>query len=390
MSNNEITDFEYPHINRTDYIDESLSKILARDDASKRSFRRKESFPNVTADDVGMKVWLAGDGVYQLVSVDPEPYWKKLTDDKREPTYNDWVIDNYQPKSAVLTSMAKLGSVSNAIPYFNGPSDIQSTSITPLTRNILAASDAPTVRKLLGLGSAALINTPINGNLIEQGTISKDKIDADFARNLGWTTGDVKLTYKTRADAGWVMMNDGSIGNASSGATTRANADCYDLFVLLWNIPACGVQTFAGVNTNKGSSAVADWASNKRLVLPKTLGRALAGAGNGAGLSNRALGSVVGKETFVNTGDQSVRLSDGTLIQWGIGANNGWITFPKPFSNTNYSVTTMSTRTGQQIYGWQQLEGRENTRAYIMFQNYENSHYQRTPAWEISWIAVGK
>ena len=342
----EITDFEDPHINRTDYVDDSLPKILARDDASKHGFRRRDTFPNVTAEDVGITVWLVGTGKFQLLSVDPEPVWKQLTDDKREAAYNDWVIDNYQPKSAVLTSMAKLGSVSNAIPYFNGPSDIQSTSITPLTRNILAASDVSTVRELLGLGSAALINTPINGNLIEQGTISKDKIDADFARNLGWTTGDVKLTYKTSADAGWVMMNDGSIGNASSGATTRANADCYDLFVLLWNIPACIVQTFAGVNTNKGSSAVADWASNKRLVLPKTLGRALAGAGTGAGLSARNLGSAIGSETFVDTGDQSIKLSDGTLIQWG-SSTNSRVVFPKPYrvscqvvGNCNYTRAT--------------------------------------------------
>ena len=56
------TDFEYPDIKKTDFIDESLPKILARDDASKHGFRRVESFPNVTADDVGMKIWWVGVG----------------------------------------------------------------------------------------------------------------------------------------------------------------------------------------------------------------------------------------------------------------------------------------------------------------------------------------
>ena len=48
-----------------------------------------------------------------------------------------------------------------------------------------------------------------------------------------FTTGDVKTTLKTTADAGWVMMNDGTIGDASSGGTTRANADTQALFGLL-------------------------------------------------------------------------------------------------------------------------------------------------------------
>ena len=33
-----------------------------------------------------------------------------------------------------------------------------------------------------------------------------------------FTTGDIKLTLKTTADAGWAMFNDGTIGDASSGA----------------------------------------------------------------------------------------------------------------------------------------------------------------------------
>lgn len=337
----DITEFEYPDIKRTDFIDDSLPKILARDDAAKNTFRRKDTFPAVTADDLGMKVWKAGDGIYQLTSVDPEPYWKRLTNDKREPTYNDWVIENYQPISSVLTSMSRLGTVSNAIPYFNGPSDIQATTITPLTRQILAGSDPDTIRNLLGLGTAATLNTPISGNNIEAGSISKDKIDEDFARNLGWTTGDVKLTYKTVADDGWVMMHDGSIGNASSGATERANADCYDLFMLLWNYEACTLQTFAGVDTGK-TTAIADWSANKRLVLPRTMGRALAGVSDGtaSGISSRPIGSSVGKESYSTSyTDNVTRLSDGTIIQWGWSSADKFVTFKVPYSDTSYSVT---------------------------------------------------
>ena len=61
-------------------------------------------------------------------------------------------------------------------------------------------------------------------------------------------TGDVKATFRGVADDGWVMMDDGSIGPAGSGATTRANADCEDLFVLLWANVANTYAPLAGLD----------------------------------------------------------------------------------------------------------------------------------------------
>jgi len=82
----------------------------------------------------------------------------------------------------------------------------------------------------------------------------------------------------TTAPTGWVLMNDGSIGSATSGATTRANADTSALYTILWtNI----VDQWAPVAGGRGGSAAADFAANKALTLPKTLGRALAGYGVG-------------------------------------------------------------------------------------------------------------
>lgn len=119
-----------------------------------------------------------------------------------------------------------------------------------------------------------------------------------------FTTGDVKLTLKTTADSGWVMMNDGSIGNASSGATSRANDDTEDLFTLIWdNISNdwAPLQDSSGSATPRGASAADDFAANRRLVLPKTLGRALAAAGSGSGLTARALGETLGEEEHALT-----------------------------------------------------------------------------------------
>lgn len=109
-----------------------------------------------------------------------------------------------------------------------------------------------------------------------------------------WSTGDVKLTLKTSADTGWVMMNDGTIGNASSSATTRANADTETLFILLWT--NCS-DSYCAVSGGRGASAAADYAANKTIALSKVLGRALAIAGSGSGLTARTLGQTVGAET---------------------------------------------------------------------------------------------
>jgi hypothetical protein len=139
-----------------------------------------------------------------------------------------------------------------------------------------------------------------------------------------WTTGDVKATLKVAADTGWVMMNDGTIGNATSGGTTRANADTVALFTLLWNNTAqadCPVSGGA-----RGASAAADYAASKTIALPKILGRALAAAGAGAGLTARALANVLGEERHTLTSAEvpatPVLGSVGQQV-WSTGGNAG-------------------------------------------------------------------
>ena len=109
-----------------------------------------------------------------------------------------------------------------------------------------------------------------------------------------WSTGDVKLTYKTTADAGFILMGDTvSIGDTGSGASF-AGGGYYNLFTLLWtNIPS-GANL---VQPSRGGSAAADWAAGKTLLLPKSLGRAIALAGAGVGLTARQLGVPFGAET---------------------------------------------------------------------------------------------
>jgi hypothetical protein len=120
-----------------------------------------------------------------------------------------------------------------------------------------------------------------------------------LASAAAWSTGDVKVTMKNVADPGWVMMDDGTIGDATSGGSNRANADTHDLFILLWT--NCSDSWCSVSPEPRGASAVADWNAHKTIGLPWVLGRHLAAAGTpGAGYGAsvpRALGELAGTES---------------------------------------------------------------------------------------------
>jgi microcystin-dependent protein len=118
-------------------------------------------------------------------------------------------------------------------------------------------------------------------------------------------TGDIRTSLNSFAPFGWVLMNDGTIGNASSGSTTRANIDAWPLFNLIWNEVGstyAPIFTSSGSSSSYGSSAFADWSANKRLSLTKQLGRLIASAGTPSSGTNTgtnwALGQTTGNELY--------------------------------------------------------------------------------------------
>lgn len=125
----------------------------------------------------------------------------------------------------------------------------------------------------------------------------RDAADARYVRQSelsggSFATGDVKLSIAT-SQTGWVLMDDGTIGPAGSGGTTRANDDTETLFKLLWdNVD----DEWAPVTGGRGADADTDWDAGKTIALPKVLGRALAVAGAGDDLTSRALGEALGEE----------------------------------------------------------------------------------------------
>jgi hypothetical protein len=121
------------------------------------------------------------------------------------------------------------------------------------------------------------------------------------------TTGDLKPTHKIEPDPTWIMWRDGTIGDAASIASIRANADTQPLFALyyLYADADCPLLTSLGAATTRAAqgTAVAAFAAHCRLTLPRGNGRKMTLAGVGAGLTARnALGSSsIGAETETPT-----------------------------------------------------------------------------------------
>lgn len=136
--------------------------------------------------------------------------------------------------------------------------------------------------------------TYIQAEAIYNSSISKFILLNPQSEAGGWSTGDRKSTYKTTADIGWIMMNDGTIGDASSGATTLADPSAQALFTLLWNNCADGQCHVSGGRT---VSASADWGLHKNIELPKVIGKASGTKDAGT----RVLAYTEGEYTHVNT-----------------------------------------------------------------------------------------
>jgi microcystin-dependent protein len=100
----------------------------------------------------------------------------------------------------------------------------------------------------------------------------------DTPVELLFRTGMYADRHGTGTMSGWVRANGRTIGNASSGAAERANADCEDLFLFLWD-----QDSTLAVSGGRGANAASDWAAAKTIALPDIRLRVrmgMAGMGN--------------------------------------------------------------------------------------------------------------
>lgn len=103
-----------------------------------------------------------------------------------------------------------------------------------------------------------------------------------------FSTGDVKWRLEESTISGWVRINGRTIGNASSGASERANADCQALFVYIWTTYADSICPVVG---GRGASALSDFNANKQITLLDARGRSIFGVDD---MGNAALGAFTG------------------------------------------------------------------------------------------------
>lgn len=116
--------------------------------------------------------------------------------------------------------------------------------------------------------------------------------------------GTVATFARSTAPDGWIKSNGGTIGNAASGATTRANADTINLFTVLWenfSNDVLPIYTSTGVATTRGASAAADFAANRRLSIFDDRGEFIRGWDDGRGVDPaRQLGSQQGDSVKIS------------------------------------------------------------------------------------------
>lgn len=103
-------------------------------------------------------------------------------------------------------------------------------------------------------------------------------------------TADIRVSINDFYPYGWVPMNDGTIGNAVSNASTRANTDTWQLYYLLYNkfFPYTNgvnnqiIQLFNNaippVPVVWSGSAIADFNANNALSLTKNMARVMMGS----------------------------------------------------------------------------------------------------------------
>lgn len=142
------------------------------------------------------------------------------------------------------------------------------------------------------------------------------------AYSQGVAAGTTEIwPFNTLKSGGYVWLNGTTIGNATSNATQRANADTQTIFELLWNDYSNAVLpllTSGGVAVTRGVSAAADYALNRQLTLPDACGSLVAFMDNmggiaaknrittgGSGISGVTLGARGGAQNVALTSNQN-------------------------------------------------------------------------------------
>lgn len=167
------------------------------------------------------------------------------------------------------------------------------TATLPTTTGTVGncGNDATFLQIQMPLSDATSFSFIKPGVFLTPGTALNVQIDYhtnDYIDSIVSTprTGDIRTSLNAFSPYGWVIMDDGTIGNSSSNATSRANIDTFPLFDLIWRTFKGGGETLAPMFESTGipvvgygTSPVADFTVNRQISLTKAAGRLLANVG---------------------------------------------------------------------------------------------------------------
>jgi hypothetical protein len=193
---------------------------------------------------------------------------------------------------------AKIQNQTNTYAADTGAVNAYAASLTPapvsLTTGMKAVFKASVVNtgastfNLNGIGAVSI--TRRDGSALLAGDIPAGAICEVIYDGAAWQlqnydagrvpVGTVAHVFGSAADAGWLIRDGKTIGDATSGATGRANSDTYLLFAKIWlettNTTDSGayyLQDSSGSPVARGASAAADFAAHRRMPLPDDRGR---------------------------------------------------------------------------------------------------------------------
>jgi len=186
------------------------------------------------------------------------------------------VTTNLTPSSITLTSSFAVYSINFSVPPV-------------ATKNLGNSNDDGTYLEIL-LPTGSQCNIDIAKPALYIGStfpnVFYESVDETTYEIETPRTGDIKISMNSFSMGnkyGWIPLDDGTIGNSSSNATTRAAPDAFLLYKLIYentSIDNCPLYNSSGVAISK-TSLLTDWNANNQIRLPKTVGRVLADRGTG-------------------------------------------------------------------------------------------------------------
>lgn len=133
--------------------------------------------------------------------------------------------------------------------------------------------------------------------------------------NRAFKAGIVEDFFGLEADvpSGFLLCAGATIGNGSSNATARANADMATLFAILWAVgnadATLSIFTSAGAGSTYGANAAADFAANKAIALPDFRGRIAPARDNMGGSDAGRISSANGNKVGGAVGAETVNIA---------------------------------------------------------------------------------